>query len=331
MPQIASQHPQPPEQPTFRIGAIARLTGIPVDTLRVWERRYQVVVPERSPTGSRLYRREAVARLALIKRLVDAGHAIGSVARLSLEQLQERLVLQARTPAPSGPAVGGVVRVAVLGEVLPLYLGGMGGMLEGVEPVLLERDPGRFRDTVGSSRADVLVLEYPGVHEETPTEVRALLDRSGARRALVVYGFGRDRVVRRLDTAEISAVRAPLDLAELRRWCLAAVGTTAGPAAEALPAMQDLPAPRRFDPEALARIATVSTTVRCECPHHLVQLVQMLSAFERYSAECESRDEQDAALHRFLHLTTAQARAMLEGALARVVEAEGLDLSPAGP
>ena len=68
--------------PTYRIGAIARLTGIPSDTLRVWERRYRVVEPLRSSTGVRLYRREDVSRLALIKRLIDAGHAIGSICLL---------------------------------------------------------------------------------------------------------------------------------------------------------------------------------------------------------------------------------------------------------
>ena len=39
----------------FRIGAVARLTGISPDTLRVWERRYQVTEPQRSASGTRLY------------------------------------------------------------------------------------------------------------------------------------------------------------------------------------------------------------------------------------------------------------------------------------
>ena len=42
-------------EPTYRIGAVARLTGVAPDTLRVWERRHGAVVPFRSPKGSRLY------------------------------------------------------------------------------------------------------------------------------------------------------------------------------------------------------------------------------------------------------------------------------------
>ena len=84
--------------------------------------------------------------------------------------------------------------------------------------------------------------------------------------------------------------------------------------------------PRRYDSAALMRIAAASPVVRCECPHHLVQLVSSLVAFENYSRECENRNADDAALHAFLYAATAQARATMEAALARVIEAEGIDV-----
>ena len=68
----------------YKIGAVARLTGISPDTLRIWERRYDVVTPERTSTGDRLYSSEDITRLQLIKRLVDSGNGIGSVASLPL-------------------------------------------------------------------------------------------------------------------------------------------------------------------------------------------------------------------------------------------------------
>ena len=64
--------------------------------------------------------------------------------------------------------------------------------------------------------------------------------------------------------------------------------------------------------------------MRCECSHHLVSLFTNLAAFERYSAECESRYPEDAALHSYLRATTANARSAIEEALARVVEQESL-------
>jgi methanogenic corrinoid protein MtbC1 len=75
----------------YRIGAVALEIGIPVETLRIWERRYRVVTPERSPRGGRLYSDLHVARLRRIKRLVDRGHAIGRVAPLEDAQLQALL------------------------------------------------------------------------------------------------------------------------------------------------------------------------------------------------------------------------------------------------
>ena len=75
--------------PTYRSGTAARLAGIPVETLRVWERRYGVVGPGLSPRGHRLYATEDVSRLALIKQLVDLGTPIGSIATLPLASLRQ--------------------------------------------------------------------------------------------------------------------------------------------------------------------------------------------------------------------------------------------------
>lgn len=58
------------------------MTGLSVDTLRAWERRYEAVVPERGDRG-RVYTDAHVARLKQLVDLVGRGHAIGSVAGLS--------------------------------------------------------------------------------------------------------------------------------------------------------------------------------------------------------------------------------------------------------
>jgi hypothetical protein len=48
-------------------------------------------------------------------------------------------------------------------------------------------------------------------------------------------------------------------------------------------------------------------------------------AFEAYSAQCESRSPSDQALHAHLYCVAAHARALLEGALKQVAQAEGLE------
>ncbi len=74
----------------YPIRAVSKLTGISIDTLRAWERRYQVVVPQRDERG-RLYTEENVQRLRLLNSAVEKGHAIGRLATLSDEELQNML------------------------------------------------------------------------------------------------------------------------------------------------------------------------------------------------------------------------------------------------
>ena len=81
---------------------------------------------------------------------------------------------------------------------------------------------------------------------------------------------------------------------------------------------------RRFENNELAHLASVSTSIECECPKHLVDLVLSLNAFEAYSAACTIRTPDDAVLHGYLHSVTANARAQMEEALERVARAEGL-------
>ena len=71
----------------YPIRAVSKLTGISIDTLRAWERRYQVVVPQRDERG-RLYSEADVQRLRLLNTAVEKGHAISRLASLKDEELQ---------------------------------------------------------------------------------------------------------------------------------------------------------------------------------------------------------------------------------------------------
>jgi len=315
----------------YRIGAVSRLTGVAPDTLRVWERRYGAVVPFRSDAGTRLYSKEDVGRLALIKRLVDHGDAIGTVANLGKEQLQER-AKGAPLEAVEVAALNRPCRVAVLGSALAQRFAGEAEDDEGLELVGLFADKERFLAQAPGLDADVVVLEYATVQPEQIREIGSLLLRSGAERAIVVYGFASRNTLDRLESPRVIPVRGPIDRAQLRRWCRLLIARPAQSDALAVDAGFDLSGPlptRRFDEAALARIAAASVTVRCECPHHLVDLIANLSAFEAYSEECEVLDVDDAALHAFLHSATARARSMLETALAKVMEADDIRLEDA--
>lgn len=72
------------------IGAVAKLTGIPLDTLRAWERRYQAVTPKRSDRR-RVYSDQQVQRLVMLRDAVARGHSIGKVALMPDSRLRAML------------------------------------------------------------------------------------------------------------------------------------------------------------------------------------------------------------------------------------------------
>ena len=71
----------------FSIAAVERDTGLPKDTLRVWEKRYRFPQPQRNSFDDRVYPFEQVEKLRLVKRLIDAGHRPGKIMGLSMQAL----------------------------------------------------------------------------------------------------------------------------------------------------------------------------------------------------------------------------------------------------
>ncbi|MBO0686141.1 MAG: MerR family transcriptional regulator [Candidatus Dormibacteraeota bacterium] len=76
-----------PGKAIYSIGAVARMLGIPTATLRAWEERYGVVVPERGEGTQRLYTREEVEQLRYVKRQIDAGLSAADAHRLLEDEL----------------------------------------------------------------------------------------------------------------------------------------------------------------------------------------------------------------------------------------------------
>jgi DNA-binding transcriptional MerR regulator len=73
--------------PVYSIGAVARMLDIPPATLRTWEERYGLPVPERSPGGHRLYSRDQVDQLRFVKVQLAQGMAPADAHRLLAERL----------------------------------------------------------------------------------------------------------------------------------------------------------------------------------------------------------------------------------------------------
>lgn len=93
----------------YTIKNAAEIVGVPVTTLRAWERRYGIAVPQRTESGYRLYDDDAVRALTFMQSLVSQGWA----PRQAAEETRRRLESAAPgtevggddvTPAPDAPA-----------------------------------------------------------------------------------------------------------------------------------------------------------------------------------------------------------------------------------
>jgi DNA-binding transcriptional MerR regulator/methylmalonyl-CoA mutase cobalamin-binding subunit len=84
------------------IKLVARRTGLSAHVIRIWEKRYGAVAPERTGTNRRLYSEEHVERLSLLRNLTQSGHSIGQVAKLPTEKLRQ---LTANSTSSSGSAL----------------------------------------------------------------------------------------------------------------------------------------------------------------------------------------------------------------------------------
>lgn len=68
----------------LRIGELSRRVGVPVESLRAWERRYALLAPSRTQGGFRLYGEDDVARVLAMRVNLDRGFSAAEAARLAL-------------------------------------------------------------------------------------------------------------------------------------------------------------------------------------------------------------------------------------------------------
>ncbi|MEQ8427344.1 MAG: MerR family transcriptional regulator [Gammaproteobacteria bacterium] len=316
---------------TFKIGAVSRITNIPVDTLRIWERRYSVVVPIRSENSDRLYQREDINRLTLLKMLVDRGHSIGSIAKLSNEELVERLDIHDQNNAQVKQAnvnnIGKSVSVAVIGDVLPLQLEHNQIEDSRLDFVGLYNSQDEYMAEHKGKPVDILIVEYPAIHEDKLAEIDELYRSSGAGKMLLVYGFTNSAAKRLLNNSHYNLVPAPITVEHLHAEIKHLIENTRIQPSAGQDISITRPAPTRlYSNKQLIKLSSASSTIKCECPQHLSSLILKLVQFEVYSEQCENRGLKDAELHAMLGKMTGHARAIMETALTEVVKAEGLDV-----
>jgi DNA-binding transcriptional MerR regulator len=73
----------------YKIKDIEVLTGIKAHTLRIWEKRYEIMVPERTDTQIRTYSDAELSFLLNISLLNKSGYKISKIAKLSAQEIND--------------------------------------------------------------------------------------------------------------------------------------------------------------------------------------------------------------------------------------------------
>ena len=87
-------------QKKYPIKVVSKMTGLTVHAIRMWEKRYKLVEPSRTPSNRRLYSDQDIQRLRLLKQATDLGYGISQVAGLDSTELEK--LVSALQQAPQG-------------------------------------------------------------------------------------------------------------------------------------------------------------------------------------------------------------------------------------
>jgi MerR family transcriptional regulator, light-induced transcriptional regulator len=291
------------ESELYRIGTVAKLTGISVECLRAWERRHGLEPAERDGR-TRYYSQDQLRRLEKIKLLIEAGHPISSLVELSDEQLDARTGLRRPRLNPH--------RLPQVGLVGPNLL-------------ILEQEADQsdvaevcqrwvsIDDFVGSRPAeraqlDVVAVQIPSLNADSLQRARRAAPDC---RLLAVYQFAsRDALAQVTEQHGATPLAWPLAWSDLMQAC----ATPSGPSARV-----GRMAPRRYTDHELVDIASRARSRGLDAPRHLVTLITDLNAFADYATQCLT-EATDTDTYDRLREDVSYARAQLERALALAIE-----------
>lgn len=103
----------------YSIKDLERITEIKAHTIRIWEKRYNIVKPERTASNIRHYCDDDLKRLLNVSVMVKNGHKISKVATLNNKELSQKILdlNNVHSPKRSGQIESLIVAMIEMDEV----------------------------------------------------------------------------------------------------------------------------------------------------------------------------------------------------------------------
>lgn len=147
----------------YTIKRAAELTGVPVATLRAWERRYGIGSPERTDSGYRLYDEQSIADINAMQHLISQGWAPRQAAEAAVK---ERAAIAVPSAAP---------------EALEQQLAEIRARVLGAARAMDERELGKVLDQMFANASYEFVVDHwlmPVMHDLGEQWIEGNLDIS---------------------------------------------------------------------------------------------------------------------------------------------------------
>jgi MerR family transcriptional regulator, light-induced transcriptional regulator len=314
-----------------RIGAVSKLSGVPIPTLRVWESRYSAFTPLKTDGAHRLYGEDDLLKATLLRQISEHGHAISSIANLDNQRLNELLQKYRHTSIAQSRVElqGDTVNLAIIGNALAARIESKKFTLKYRSNAIRGTQIYDNLDTAleaGTGPAPhILLTKVMSLDANTCADIFKVVNCQKVLQSIVIYSYGQEKVIEAMKQSGMIVRRDPIsdyDLADLISSVLLV------DAAKSIPNLSHsamIPA-RKYSDSTLLRIAGISTDVLCECPRHVAEIISQLANFELYSQECLNKTPKDAHLHAYLSSVSGSARALFERALEMVATYENISL-----
>ncbi len=141
-------------EPIYNIGAVSRMTGIAIPTLRAWERRYGFPESGRTSGGHRLYSEKDISCLRWVKEQIDGGMRASKAIRALECGAEGASPLAARLDSQAGEPLAVQAVQAQLVQALVAHNTAAADLVLG-QALLVHRLDDLILDAIGPAMAEI--------------------------------------------------------------------------------------------------------------------------------------------------------------------------------
>ena len=321
----------------YKIGAVSKITGINIPTLRVWENKFKIVEPSRINGTQRGYTKNDLDKLCIVKALIETGDSISTLSGLDISALESRLEENLNQKSNYVPSeTKNNITAIVVGTMVP----NLDNPIQALPSIRIVKrfELSDFSEDEGiiEDNADILIFETPTLHVKTVTWVKNIMTQSSFSKSIILYRFGSADGVKAVNREEnINILRQPANSNDIQMMCAFAINGQIKQKEVVIKnsikkkAVVDIPDFEPFSDKELWEISVMANPIHCECPKHLSSIITSLRGFEKYSADCEELSAKDRILHEELEKHSVEARIIMEKALRKVINENSINYSVA--